>query len=174
MLAFSASIVFHRSRVQSQLKSGVSLRSLSRSGFLLCIRPIISSPLLKRKTCEFYSSVASAERLIVHRSVSIHLLNLSDGSPYSSPPSNVITWETLRWTNGVHVRSLSITSSRIAVQLYYWEDFWEDDGDPAKKLLVWDWKTGKLVKLTRLGQQWFAHFIFTDSQPPVRGPDPIY
>ena len=86
----------------------------------------------------------------MHRSVSIHLLNLSDGSPYSAPPSNVIKWKTPRWTDGVHVRSLAITSSRVAIHFYYYEEF-DDDADPAERLLVWDWRTRRLVKLPRLG-----------------------
>ena len=99
-----------------------------------------------------YLPTASAERLIMHRSVSVHLLNLSDGSPYSAPPSNVITWDAPPGPDDdVYVRWLAITSSRVAIHFRYWGEFRGDDaGGRMGKILVWDWKTGNLVKSVRL------------------------
>ena len=70
----------------------------------------------------------------------IHLLNLWDGSPCSAPPSNTITWAIPQGATMIVGGTLAITSSRVMANLSHY-------GDAARKMLVWDRKTGDLVRI---------------------------
>ena len=89
-------------------------------------------------------STASAQRLIVHRSVWIHFLNLSDGSPCRSPPSNVIMWEFPQGVCETSVTELAVTSSRVLMHVYCWQVIGPEYSGEGK-ISVWDWVTGDLV-----------------------------
>ena len=110
----------------------------------MCIYLKISSLLLKKTTSEFLRPAASAEPLIVHRSVFICFFNLLDGSPHSKPPS-VIVWEDSRGVNDIFVEELIITGSRVMVHVSYLDS-------PQTGVRVWDWKTGDLVRMLYLEQ----------------------
>jgi len=91
----------------------------------------------------------TTQQLIVHRFIRIHFLNLSDGSPYCTPPSNIIIWEFPRGVNDVSIQELVVTSSRVMMHVYHWEVVQHEDFRVGR-ILVWDWKTGDLVRLTQL------------------------
>ena len=88
------------------------------------------------------------------RFIRIHLLNLSDGSPFRVPPFNVIVWEPpLR---GASIKNLAVTGSRLmAIICHPGEPFGE-----AWRVVVWDWKTGGLVRRLRLR----SHRLMSPSQ----------
>lgn len=82
--------------------------------------------------------------LITRSLLRIHLLNLQDGSPCCTPPSNVITWAVPQDMPQITGGKLTITGSRVLSCLSH------PDADlPGRTMwtaLVWDRKTGKLVR----------------------------
>ena len=119
-------------------------------------RPTISSQSLRRRHSRSFRPVANAQRLTIHRSVHIHLLNLSDGFAYSGPHSS-IAWESPQGVNEICVQRVAITSSRVMIQVCY-RELAQQTGMETSRLFVWDWKTGDLVRLLRLEQPCFTDF----------------
>ena len=90
-------------------------------------------------------SLFNAQQLIGHSSIRIHFLNLRDGSPYCAPPSNVIVWEFPPGAEPIINDLIAITGSRVAMHISYYDE--DLPGDALiRMILVWDWKTGELVR----------------------------
>ena len=60
----------------------------------------------------------SAQQLIIHNFICMHLLSLRDGSPYHPLPSDAITWELPPGVRGV-MDEMAITSSRVMISASY-------------------------------------------------------
>ena len=84
----------------------------------------------------YYPLRPPTRRLIVHRFIYIHLLNLRDGSPYRVPPSNVIARALPPGLERIHIQDLTATGSRLMMQIPI----------PGWRAIVWNWKTGDLVR----------------------------
>ena len=84
----------------------------------------------------------------MHRFFRIHFLNLLDGSPYPSLPSDVM-WEFPQEVVWVTVEYFFITGSKLMMQVKYWEMV--SPSGMKRKRFVWDWRTGDLVILLWLG-----------------------
>lgn len=84
----------------------------------------------------------------MHRYVRIHFLNLSDGSAYSVPHSSIM-WEPPQGVDGISVRRMVITSSRVMIYVHCWEEA-QQVGPEVWRIFVWDWRTGDSVSLLRL------------------------
>ena len=91
----------------------------------------------------------------MRRCVDVHLLNIMDGSPYYAPPSNVIRWSFPMLVGGVSIGRLVMTSSRLMMCISLWETSY--DGEVVGRILVWDWRTGDLVRVSRLEWSFFTH-----------------
>jgi len=85
----------------------------------------------------------------------IHLLNLRDGSPYCAPPFDVITWVASRDMPQIWSEKLSITGSRIMLCFSHNNVIMPD------QVLVWDRKTGNLVRILQLRG---SHVLLTSPQ----------
>jgi len=83
-------------------------------------------------------------KLITHSFIRIHFLNIQNGSPYCTPPSNIIMWEFPSGADPITIDRIAITSSRVAMCVYYCEE--DLTGDVmVRRILVWDRETGELV-----------------------------
>ena len=82
------------------------------------------------------------------RSLCIHFFNLLDGSSYCTPlPSTIVwEWELPQRIDGLFIEKLAITGSRIMVYVHCWELAWPV-GLEMWRIIVWDWKTGDLVRI---------------------------
>ena len=90
-----------------------------------------------RDWCSLCSNVW---RLIAHRFLRIHFLNLRDGSPHPSPLSDVITWELPAGTKSLlPTDGMTMTSSRLMMR------FLCKSKDYILRVVVWNWKTGDTV-----------------------------
>jgi len=170
-MGLSVSFVPRRSRAKNQSSGGASLHSLPASEFSPaspCTHLTISSPLLKKRNSEC-PCIANTRRLIARSSIWIRFLNLSDGSPYCTPPSNVIIWEFPQGVSGVSVHGLAITSSRVMLHVSCLEVQVQQEDLNVGRVFVWDWKTGDLVRLLRPKSPYFSHFTFSGTQPSVHG-----
>jgi len=74
----------------------------------------------------------------------IHLLNIRDGSPHCSPPSDVIVWTIPQGMPPIDCGELSMTASRI--MWYLLHDAFQRD-ETLYTVMVWDRKTGDLVRI---------------------------
>ena len=81
----------------------------------------------------------------MRRYVDIHLLNLSDGSPYYAPPLNAIISSTPITNNIFSVDYLLITGSRLMMYARCGEET-PHEIRMIQEVLVWNWKTGYLVR----------------------------
>ena len=81
----------------------------------------------------------------MHRFVYIHFLNLLDGSHRFATPSNIV-WEFPRGVIRISIENLTITGSRIMMDLHS-RDVIGRGGAEVRRILVWDWKTGNLVRV---------------------------
>ena len=92
---------------------------------------------------------SKAQRLTgsVHSFVHIHIVDLLDGSPYHTLPSNTITWELPPRISFIINHGIAMTGSKIMAFIGSYLD--EDEGDDRVvwRVVVWDWKTGDLVSL---------------------------
>jgi hypothetical protein len=86
----------------------------------------------------------------VRRCIDVHLLNLTDGLPYRVPPSNVMRLSLHMVILEVSVGQLAITGSRLMMYVSRWETI-PDDMEEIGRILVWDWRTGDLVRVLRPG-----------------------
>lgn len=136
-------LVSRRPRLKSRSSGGVSLHSILRSMVLLHIYPTTYSLSLSNgdsMTDGEFLCEGNTQGLIVCRCIKIHILNLSDGSPYCAPPSDVIKWAIPRGVGMVDVEGLIITSSRLLLRLRFnLRSRW------GWRICVWDWKSGDLV-----------------------------
>lgn len=73
----------------------------------------------------------------------IHLLNIQDGSPHCSSPSNVITWTIPQGMPPIECADLTMTASRIMWYVVHDAFRWDMTWYTA---VVWDRKTGDLVR----------------------------
>jgi len=165
-MAGSASFVSPPSRANCRSSGGVSLHSLSTSRLLLYTHRITFSPLPKKRNGGFPPPVASAQRLTVNRFVCIHFLNLLDGSPRSAPPSN-ITWKLPREVAVASIENLAITGSRIMMRIHPL-DVIGRGGVGLRRILVWDWKIGDLVRFLLLECLRFAQSA-SGARPSTHG-----
>ena len=76
------------------------------------------------------------------RRIGIHLLNLLDGTPYCTPPSNVIEWSLPHGVDRIAVVNLIITSSRLMLRVCLPRLV---PSPHQEWTCVWDWRTGNLV-----------------------------
>ena len=95
-------------------------------------------------------------RLIGRGSLRIHLLDLRDGSPHSASPSNDIAWACLNNDYTLRSEKFAITGSRVMVCVFHLETVLLDHR--LWTLLVWDRKTGDLVRML-----WFGSGRVSDS-----------
>ena len=105
--------------------------------------PTMYSPLLGNAGGKFY---LQSDHSITNRrsSIEMHILNLSDGTPYCAPPSNVIKWAIPPSDPLIKsVQDVVITSSRIMLHI----SGPRRPHTPSQKwcISVWDWKTGNPV-----------------------------
>ena len=91
------------------------------------------------------SSLFKAQQLIGRSFIRIHFLDLRDGSPYCAPPFNAIVWEIPPRVDQTVKSLIAITGSRIAMRVSYRYKDLTDDA-LITRILVWDWKTGELVR----------------------------
>ena len=154
-MAISVSFVSLRSRANCRSSGGVSLDSLSTSRLLLYTHRIASSLLPNKRSGGFPPPAASTQQLIVNRFVCIHFLNLLDGSPCSAPPRNIM-WEPPRKVVRTSIEDLVIAGCRIMMRVRCWEVIGQG-GVGLWRILVWDRKTGDLVRLLWLEYSHFAH-----------------
>lgn len=80
--------------------------------------------------------------LIVYSLLRIRLLNLRDGSPCCALPSNTITWDIPQDAPPTISGRFGITGSRVAAYLSHGRF-----GGTTTTVLVWDRKTGDLVRI---------------------------
>jgi len=85
----------------------------------------------------------------VCRLIHIHLLDLMDGSPHRVPHSNVITWALPRGVGETYLNVLAMTGSRLMLHVFLQDESWPHDA-MGRKLILWDWKTGNLVRILSL------------------------
>jgi len=97
----------------------------------------------------------------MNRFVRIHFLNLLDGSRRLEPPN--IVWELPREGIRVSVEDLAITDYRIMMHVRYWDVTGE-----VRRILVWDWKTGDLVRLLWLEYSYSPHLASSGVYPLTR------
>lgn len=98
-----------------------------------------------------FVQMLSAQRLITRSFIRIHILNLRDGSPYCSLPSNVITWELPPRVHLVVNDGMAITGSRVMMYASYWDEDVSGHG-MVWRIAVWDWKTGDSARILQLVQ----------------------
>ena len=96
--------------------------------------------------------------LIICSLLRIRFLNLRDGSPYSPLPSDTLTWDIPQDIPPILTGGLGITDSRVAVYLSH-----GSLGGTKTTVLVWDRKTGDLVRILWLR----SCRIFLNSPPQV-------
>ena len=99
-----------------------------------------------------------ARWLIASRLLRIHLLNLFDGSPYRGPPSDVVMWAQPGARN-LKIEALSMTGSRLMVDISL-----EEGPQPVRKIGIFDWETGDLVRRLLL-QPHPSHVVFLGASP---------
>ena len=126
-------------------------------------RPRMYSPLLGNVEGKFYLR-GNQSRTDRCSSIEVHLLNLSDGSPYCTPPSNIIEWAIE--SPDLLIKSIEgviITNSRLMLRIRG-----SGASDPLGPwwISVWDWKTGNPVLVLQLGRTQFAHLI-SGAQPSI-------
>ena len=95
-----------------------------------------------------------AQWLIMCSLLRIRLLNLRDGSPYCTPPSNTITWDISWDTQLTIVGRLGITGSRVAAYLSHGSL----EGTATTTVLTWGRKTGDLVSILSTAARELSHF----------------
>jgi hypothetical protein len=95
----------------------------------------------------------------VRRCIDVHLLNLTDGSPYRVPPSNVTRLSCHIVILEVDVGQLAITGSRLMMYVTNRLETSPHAGEAVGRILVWDWRTGDLVRVLRHGWLFFTHFF---------------
>lgn len=109
----------------------------------------------------YYSLRPLSQRLIVCRSIRIHLLDLLDGSPHRAPHSNVIVWRYPSGVEGAKTQGLALAGSRL--MLYVFLRYSTRPGGPVGfGVVLWDWKTGELVRIP-----WLRLYFPRDSFPGV-------
>lgn len=92
----------------------------------------------------------------------IHLLNLRDGSPHCAAPSNNIMWAIPQSAPPITAGTFGITGSRIMACLFHSSAAGAALGsDTVRTVLVWDRKTGYLVRT--LDREWLYFPEFTPS-----------
>ena len=134
--------VFHRWSAKTRSSGGKSLRSLLLLKALMLIRLTMYSLLLGNAESRFYVR-GKHSGTNQRSSIEIHILNLSDGTPYCAPPSNVIHWATSPGPLTQSVSALIITSSRLMLHACGTGDY--NTSGPPWWISVWDWKTGNPV-----------------------------
>ena len=97
-------------------------------------------------------------------SIRMHLVNLLDGSPYYPTPSNIIEWEFPPESDQTTYRGMAITSSRIMfVNSYVGGGL--PDNVIGWRVVVWNWKTGDLVRLRWSGKPLSADLVASVTRP---------
>ena len=97
-----------------------------------------------------------------YRSIRSHLSNLLDGSPHHVPHSNVITWALPPGVEEPFVQDLAVTSSRFMMYI-----FLRDKSRPVWRVVLWDWRSGDLVRMPQLGSH-FSQGTFPGVRPLKR------
>lgn len=101
------------------------------------------------------------------RFVRIHFLNLSDGSPYRTPPAKTIVWGFPQGIDGIFIEELAITGSRIMMYVHCWEEAGSGDLE-LWIIFVWDWRTGDLVRPLGYQKSPIAHLTSSGARLPIR------
>lgn len=96
----------------------------------------------------------------------MHLVNLRDGSPYYPPPSNIITWEFPPGVHSVTREGMAITGSRLMLYTTSWGEELTNEA-AVRWVVVWNWKTGEVVRLSWFSQAPPAHLVSSVTRPLV-------
>jgi len=128
----------------------------------------------KEKCVPGVPSLFKAQQLVARSYFCIHFLNLRDGSPYCTPPSNAIVCELPPRAGPIIGNRIVITGSRVMMYVYYYDE--DPLGDAmVRKILVWDWKTGELVRFCGLNNfillsplHQVLDLLFTNRTEPVK------
>ena len=97
--------------------------------------------------------------LITCRSIDIHLLNLLDGSPHPMSRSDVISLDIPLGTDETRIMNFAMTGSRLMIYVSVWDYSLPDDTGYVYRVVLWDWRSGDLVRVLRL-RQCFSHVTF--------------
>ena len=101
---------------------------------------------------------------MLRRFIKIHLLSLLDGSPHEVPPQKVLLLS-LGHDDADTTTSQAISRSRIALAV---ECTSYSAAIRRKELIIWDWRTGKVVS----GFFQYGRGVFLAKSPP-RYPDAL-